>query len=107
MCLLQVRHFEEVDCIEEEGEAVGESLSSFPVPWHLDRLDQATPHLDNSYQPIGMGEGVDIYVLDSGVNYNHSEFEYRAKYAGEPESKNYFRPAQKLYHPTGFHILCA
>ena len=69
-----------MDHIEEEGEAQGDM---YPVPWHLDRLDQIKPLLDQSYQPIGTGEGVDVYVLDSGINYNHTEFEYRAKYSGE------------------------
>ena len=69
------------DHIEEEGEAKGES-THLPIPWHLDRLDQIHSCLDSSYQPIGTGKGVDVYVLDSGINYNHTEFEYRAKYPG-------------------------
>ena len=52
------------------------------LDWHTDRIDQLTRPLDNSYQPIGTGEGVDIYILDSGINYNHEEFEGRAKYSG-------------------------
>ena len=81
---MQVRHFPGVHHIEEEDEASGESDDfSSPVPWHLDRLDQRNLPLDQSYQPIGAGGGVDVYVLDSGINYEHSEFEFRAKYAGK------------------------
>ena len=81
---VQVRQFEGVDHIEEEDEARGDMLpSNWPIPWHLDRLDQHDGvALDQTYQPIGTGEGVDVYVLDSGVRYEHSEFEFRAKYAG-------------------------
>ena len=81
---VQVRQFEGVDHIEEEDEARGDMLpSNWPIPWHLDRLDQHDGvTLDQTYQPIGTGEGVDVYVLDSGVRYEHSEFEFRAKYAG-------------------------
>ena len=68
-----------VDYIEEEGFAEGMQLD---IPWHLDRLDQIEPLLDHSYSPIGDGSGVDVYILDSGINYSHEEFESRAKYSG-------------------------
>ena len=68
-----------VDYIEEEGIATGDSDT---LPWHLDRLDQANLPLDLMYGPIGDGSGADIYILDSGINYDHEEFEYRAKYGG-------------------------
>ena len=56
-----------------EGSALG---------WHLDRIDQMSSKLDNTFAPGGTGEGVDIYVLDSGINTKHVEFENRAFYGG-------------------------
>ena len=50
--------------------------------WHLDRIDQTSSKLDNTFAPGGTGKGVNIYVLDSGINMKHTEFEDRAFYAG-------------------------
>jgi len=47
-------------------------------PWHLDKLDQTSMQPDGSFLPGGTGEGVHIYVLDSGINMAHMEFENRA-----------------------------
>lgn len=52
------------------------------LPYHLDRVDQRQLPLDGVFNPIGDGEGVDIYILDSGILYNHTEFGNRAKYSG-------------------------
>ena len=72
----------EVDYCEEEGFAFGTAATA--SEWHLDRLDQCEgcPPLDLYYQPIGEGGGADVYILDSGIEYGHEEFENRAKYAG-------------------------
>lgn len=67
----------EVDYLEEEGYA-----EATTEEWHLDRLDQISSTLDNQFQPIGDGTGVDVYILDSGINYDHEEFESRALYPG-------------------------
>ena len=51
--------------------------------WHLDRLDQVSLPLDNSsFTANYSGNNVDVYVLDSGINYEHDVFNGRAHYAG-------------------------
>ena len=42
--------------------------------WGLDRIDQAFLPLSNSYNPAFKGCGVDIYIIDSGIDTNHIEF---------------------------------
>ena len=51
--------------------------------WHRDRVDQMTLLFNNTYCPPNDGENVDIYVLDTGINYCHKDFcKNRAQYAG-------------------------
>ncbi|MCK1797105.1 S8 family peptidase [Streptomyces sp. XM4193] len=50
-----------------------------PPSWGLDRIDQAETEGDNAYNyPDSAGEGVTAYVIDTGVNIEHSDFEGRA-----------------------------
>ena len=69
--------------------------------WHLDRINQLSSELDNSYESLhGGGEGVDVYVLDTGIRYQHQEFEYRAKYEGyDPVDQYEYQLGAKNYEP--------
>lgn len=48
------------------------------IPWNLDRIDQRTATLNNSYAPGATGSGVTVYVLDTGVLTTHVEINGRA-----------------------------
>jgi len=47
------------------------------VPWGLDRIDDASG-LDSDYSPALTGEGVHVYVMDTGILTTHSDFGGRA-----------------------------
>ncbi|MGP3967175.1 S8 family peptidase [Streptomyces sp. 6N223] len=50
-----------------------------PPSWGLDRLDQSTLPLNQSYTyPDSAGEGVTAYIIDTGVRVSHSDFGGRA-----------------------------
>ena len=50
-----------------------------PPSWGLDRIDQKTLPLNQSYTyPDKAGEGVTAYVIDTGVRISHSDFGGRA-----------------------------
>ena len=64
----------------EEDQIVGITAE----PWHRDRVDQRRlPFNNKAYCPPNDGENVDIYILDTGINYCHKDFcKNRARYAG-------------------------
>lgn len=59
---------------------VGKSATVAPAPsWGLDRTDQRTLPLDNSYTYPNTGSGVDVYVVDTGVMSTHQQLAGRVR----------------------------
>ncbi|KAJ7905903.1 peptidase S8/S53 domain-containing protein [Mycena leptocephala] len=84
----QLRSMPEVDYIEHDR--VVHTLGSLDIatqkgaPWGLARISHRDKLSLNTYgkyhyDPRG-GEGVDVYVVDSGINIHHDEFEGRASW---------------------------
>ncbi|MFJ6780430.1 S8 family peptidase [Streptomyces yangpuensis] len=58
------------------------ALSAAGLPattWGLDRIDQRTLPLDGDFTTTGDGAGVTAYILDTGIDFAHPEFEGRAE----------------------------
>lgn len=51
-------------------------INKVTAPWHLDRIDQCLLPLDNSYTPPSptAGQGVRVYIVDTGVDATHPLF---------------------------------
>jgi subtilisin family serine protease len=57
----------------------GSGISEPTTSWGLDRINQRRLPLDgNAYRGPYTGNGVDVYLLDSGISTSHNEFQGRA-----------------------------
>ncbi|HSV41729.1 MAG TPA: S8 family serine peptidase [Nocardioidaceae bacterium] len=69
-----LRHDPRVRSVTPDGvvRASGEQVSP---PWGLDRIDQQQLPLNGRFgYPAGSGAGVHVYVVDTGINADHTEF---------------------------------
>lgn len=48
-------------------------------PWHLDRIDQRALPMNNEYSVTNTADDILVYLIDSGVNIDHEEFEGRVR----------------------------
>lgn len=50
------------------------------VPWALARIDMHTGPLDYQYEYVDTASDIDVYVIDTGIYVNHTEFQGRAEW---------------------------
>jgi subtilisin family serine protease len=67
-----------VQSVEENGVVSIDTTQTNPPSWGLDRIDQASLPLSNSYTFDANGTGVRAYVIDTGVRTTHTDFGGRA-----------------------------
>ena len=75
-----LRNDPDVESIEPDR-YVHQLGSQTGMGWALDRVDQHAMPLNGAFAYGATGAGVNIYVVDGGVRYTHSEFGGRAHFA--------------------------
>jgi subtilisin family serine protease len=62
-----------------EQDQIAHAVATQPNPtWGLDRVDQRSLPLSNSYTYNQTGAGVKVYIIDTGIRFTHVEFGGRA-----------------------------
>lgn len=65
----------------EADQVITLEATQSPATWGLDRIDQRNLPLNNSYTYNYTGNGVNAYIIDTGILITHSEFGGRASVA--------------------------
>ncbi|SDR83493.1 S8 family peptidase [Actinopolymorpha singaporensis] len=75
--LAKVRANPDVKYVEAD-QRVSIDTTQSPATWGLDRIDQRTLPLNNSYVYTATGSGVTAYIIDTGIRFSHQQFGGRA-----------------------------
>ena len=68
----------------EQDQTIAIAAEQAGAPWGIDRIDQRARPLSGTYVYNADGTGVTVYIIDTGINFTHSEFAGRAS-TGEDE----------------------
>ena len=75
--------------------------------WGLDRIDEASLPLDGAYGYAYDGSGVNVYIIDTGIQITHDEFGGRAQYLPNLTNGNFVSDSQtnaEDCHGHGTHV---
>ncbi|CAG8438342.1 3712_t:CDS:2 [Acaulospora colombiana] len=78
----------------------------YEPPWNLDRIDQRNLPLDGKYMSsVSGGRRVNVFVIDTGININHPDFQGRASWGatvikGSPDIDEYGLSLTGKYFPA-------
>lgn len=73
-----IRHNPNVQYVEPDGIVTINGVQNNPPSWGLDRVDQHPLPLDQVYNYQNDGTGVTVYIIDTGIRFDHLEFGGRA-----------------------------
>ncbi len=73
-----LRHNPNVAYIEPDGMMYAIATQPSVPSWGIDRIDQAALPLSTTYTYNNDGAGVTVYIIDTGIRYDHQEFNSRA-----------------------------
>lgn len=63
--------------IVKNQEAFVQTIQNSPPSWGIDRIDERALVLDDKFEYHSTGNGVNIYIIDSGIRATHNEFSGR------------------------------
>src|SRR5258708_7614880 len=64
----------------EQDQTVHLSTTQSNATWGIDRIDQRNLPLSTTYSYTYTGAGVTAYIIDTGINFTHSEYNGRASF---------------------------
>jgi aqualysin 1 len=73
-----IRRNPHVELIEQDVVIQDEAFQQSDPVWNLDRIDQREFPLDKAYTFTHTGAGVTAYIIDTGIRFDHQEFDGRA-----------------------------
>ena len=62
----------------EQNQTVSIATTQSGATWGIDRVDQRTLPLSGTYVYNADGSGVTVYIIDTGINFTHTEYNGRA-----------------------------
>jgi subtilisin family serine protease len=73
-----IRHDPNVDFVEADGIVSISGSQANPPSWGLDRIDQRNRPLDQVYNYPNDATDVTVYIIDTGIRFDHQEYNGRA-----------------------------